>query len=129
MDNNTITPNENFLRSAAQGNTASLGNALKDGANANSLTPDGDNALHLACAFGHADLIATLLDAGTNPNAKNKEGLTPAHEAVINIRPRCLGQLLKSSKLDLRIEDSKGLTAQQTAVRSLQPLKEAGYAR
>ncbi len=88
---------------------------LKLGANPNSLTPDGDNALHLACAFFHNNLIPTLLKAGVNPNTQNNEGQTPAHEAITAINAIGLLALFESSQLDLTLLNKDGLTPQALA--------------
>ena len=47
-------------------------------------TADGFTALHLAAYFGHADVVALLLEAGADPNAvaDNPTRLRPLHSAV-----------------------------------------------
>jgi len=37
---------------------------LAAGADVHGLTPDGLSALDLACAFGHSDVVAALIEAG-----------------------------------------------------------------
>ncbi len=93
---------------------------MSNGAHPQTLTPDGDNALHLACAFGHHQLIDPLLRAGVDPNQRNKAGLTPAHEAVAGMHPLCLAALLQSPSLDLSVTDKNGLTAEQAARQALE---------
>lgn len=112
--------NEQFLRGCAQNRIDDLAHALSNGAHPQALTPDGDNALHLACAFGHHQLIDGLLRAGVDPNQQNAAGLTPAHEAVVGMHPLCLNALLQSPALDLSATDKNGLTAEQAARQALE---------
>ncbi|MBX9831032.1 ankyrin repeat domain-containing protein [Candidatus Babeliales bacterium] len=42
----------------------------------------GDNALHVAAENGHTEMVLLLLTAGANPEARNREGLTPLHCAA-----------------------------------------------
>lgn len=120
--------NEQFLRAAAIGDLNKCTDALAQGAHPNAITPQGDNALHLACAFGHSHLIKPLIMSGTDPNAFNHDGLTAAHEAVINIRPLSLYQLMDSNGVDWDIRDQKGLTAHQLAQQSMQQVQQLGWA-
>ena len=39
--------------------------------------------LHNACSFGHAEVVALLLGAGADPNAKDSWSYTPLHEAAV----------------------------------------------
>ena len=39
--------------------------------------------LHNACSFGHAEVVALLLAAGADPNAKDSWSYTPLHEAAV----------------------------------------------
>ena len=42
----------------------------------------GDTPLHLACLYGHSDIVETLMLAGANETITNDEGKTPAQVAV-----------------------------------------------
>lgn len=119
--------NELFLRGCAQNRLDGVAHALSNGAHPQALTPNGDNSLHLACAFGHHQLIDGLLRAGVDPNQQNAAGLTPAHEAIFGMHSLCLAALLQSPALDLSISDSRGLTAEQSARHTLE--RQQGQAR
>lgn len=114
----------------ARNNSADVAHALSSGAHCQALTTEGDNALHLACAFGHHALIEPLLRAGVDPNQRNAAGLTPAHEAVAGMHPLCLAALLQSPALDLSATDKNGLTAEQAARQALErhQVQELGVA-
>lgn len=114
----------------AQNRRDDVAHALSNGAHPQALTPEGDNALHLACAFGHHELIAPLLQAGVDGNQLNGAGRSPAHEAVAGMHPLCLAELLKSPALDLSVTDRNGHTAEQAARKALerQQVHELGVA-
>jgi ankyrin repeat protein len=45
--------------------------------------PIGSTALHLAVRYGHAALVDTLIAAGAPLDARNAEGRTPLHDALV----------------------------------------------
>ena len=45
--------------------------------------------LHNACSFGHAEVVALLLGAGADPNAKDSWSYTPLHEAAVKVIRQC----------------------------------------
>nr|XP_029133456.1 oxysterol-binding protein-related protein 1-like [Labrus bergylta] len=47
-----------------------------------SKTSSGWTALHLACYFGHRDVVEELLKAGADANLQNNMGDTPLHKAA-----------------------------------------------
>lgn len=53
------------------------------GADVNFTDSDGHTVLHLAAELGNAELVALLIDAGADPSAKNRVGLTPHMSARI----------------------------------------------
>lgn len=42
---------------------------------------DGDTPLHVACLYGHADLVRALLAKNANPRVTDGDGGTPLHDA------------------------------------------------
>lgn len=112
--------NEHYLRGSATGDLELCQLAISQGCDVNARTVEGDNALHLACAFGHPDLVPELIQFGTNTNDLNHDGLTPAHEAVINARPRSLMALMVYGQdVNWDIQDPQGRTVQQVAEETL----------
>ncbi len=49
---------------------------IKSGADVNKQCEHGRTALHMAAAWGHADVVQLLLENGTNPTILDEEGLT-----------------------------------------------------
>jgi ankyrin repeat protein len=60
----------------------------------NQRTADGTSALHWAVHHGDAELVARLLAAGADPNARNDYGATPMSEAAIREDVSLLRRLL-----------------------------------
>jgi ankyrin repeat protein len=57
-------------------------NLLREGAQVNSRTPDGDTALHFAVSTGVVTLVRLLIRSGASIDIRNRRGLTPLHAAV-----------------------------------------------
>ena len=49
------------------------------------LMSNGDTPLHLACRYGHTETVKCLLSHNANPNALNKQLMTPLHVAQYNV--------------------------------------------
>jgi O-glycosyl hydrolase/ankyrin repeat protein len=75
-------------RAAMQGDLAEVNRLISTGANVNTVDPvSGWTALHAAAAGvfpSCLDIVNALLNAGANPNAKDVDGFTPLHAAVMN---------------------------------------------
>ena len=52
--------------------------------------------LHNACSFGHAEVVALLLGAGADPNAKDSWSYTPLHEAAVKVILSAIFSIKKS---------------------------------
>ena len=57
---------------------------IRAGADVNSISSDGKNALHWAMMFGNEELEKKFIALGTNINAKDNNGNTPLHWAMSN---------------------------------------------
>jgi ankyrin repeat protein len=80
---NSVTKyNRNGLHIASlRGHTPVIEALVKHKIDWNAFDTDGNTALHFAAENGYKDIIQILLDAGCNIT-KNKEGLTPIHDAI-----------------------------------------------
>ena len=58
---------------------------------------DGDTPLHIACSFGHSDIVETLMLAGADETITNNEGKTPAQVAESKGRSELLKLLDRDS--------------------------------
>ena len=80
--------------------------------------------------MGLADSIKSLIEAGANCNATDKDGWTPLHYAAERDEAECIAVLLAAGA-DMSIKDNEGHTPFHLAVISLsisaaQALREAG---
>ena len=77
-------------------------------------TPEGETALHSACAWGHVEMVAQLLDSGWDLNKPNALRQTPLILACKEGYVRVVKLLLKGSKMggkpNLKAKDSLGMT-------------------
>ena len=72
-----------LLFAARQGDVESARVLLDAGADVNETTADGLNVLLIATDSGHEDLSLFLLDRGAVPNAKDHNGMTSLHFALV----------------------------------------------
>lgn len=56
------------------------------------------------------DLVTLLLDAGANPNVKDKYDLTPVADAAFRGQIDCVKILVERGKADLSIANRDGMT-------------------
>src|SRR5688500_3481788 len=54
---------------------------IEAGADVNKQCEHGRTALHMAAAWGHADVVQLLLENGANPTVVDHQGMTPANVA------------------------------------------------
>ncbi|KAM9761468.1 oxysterol-binding protein-related protein 1 isoform 2-T2 [Menidia menidia] len=99
-----LDPEEQFLRCARNGDLAGVRRLLvakiKEEAHLNinckgkSKSNLGWTPLHLACYFGHRDVVEELLKAGADVNLPNNIGDTPLHKAAFTARKEVVMLLL-----------------------------------
>ncbi|XP_021329131.1 oxysterol-binding protein-related protein 1 isoform X1 [Danio rerio] len=100
-----LDPEEQFLRDARNGNLEGIQRLLmckiKEEANIDinckgkSKSNHGWTPLHLACYFGHRDVVEALLKAGADANLPNNVGDTPLHKAAFTGRKEVVMLLLQ----------------------------------
>jgi ankyrin repeat protein len=71
----------------------------------------GDTALHIAAANLRCGAIDELLKAGADPNAQNRAGRTPLHEAAFHCTPDVWNKLIEGGAMD-DIRDKDGVSPQ-----------------
>ena len=82
--------------------------------------------LHNACSFGHAEVVALLLGAGADPNAKDSWSYTPLHEAAVKGKIDVCIMLLQHGA-DPSIRNSEGKTATDVADLVTKPVLTGEY--
>ncbi|XP_069813793.1 oxysterol-binding protein-related protein 1 isoform X2 [Dendropsophus ebraccatus] len=117
-------PEEQLLHNARNGNLDGV-RTLLDGYKEGKLTINLDckgesksnmgwTPLHLACYFGHTEVVDDLLKAGADINVLNDMGDTPLHRAAFTGRKE-LVMLLLESNADTTVINGEGQTAADVA--------------
>jgi len=74
----------------------------------------GNTPLHLACSFGHADVVVLLCERGGDVNARNQLGLAPLARAAWKGELAC-ARLLLARGADVHAVNNDGRTALDAA--------------
>uniref|UniRef100_A0A8C1AK19 Oxysterol-binding protein n=1 Tax=Cyprinus carpio carpio TaxID=630221 RepID=A0A8C1AK19_CYPCA len=100
-----LDPEERFLRDARNGNLEGIQELLMSkikeeaeidiNCKGKSKSNHGWTPLHLACYFGHKDVVEALLKAGADANLPNNVGDTPLHKAAFTGRNEVVMLLLQ----------------------------------
>uniref|UniRef100_A0A8C2JDT7 Oxysterol-binding protein n=1 Tax=Cyprinus carpio TaxID=7962 RepID=A0A8C2JDT7_CYPCA len=100
-----LDPEEQFLRDARNGNLEGIQKLLMSkikeevkidiNCKGKSKSNHGWTPLHLACYFGHKDVVEALLKAGADANLPNNVGDTPLHKAAFTGRKEVVMLLLQ----------------------------------
>uniref|UniRef100_A0A4W4G6M2 Oxysterol-binding protein n=1 Tax=Electrophorus electricus TaxID=8005 RepID=A0A4W4G6M2_ELEEL len=98
-----LDPEEQFLQDARNGNLEGIQKLLmskikdetKIDINCKNRSNFGWTPLHLACYFGHKDVVEELLKAGADANLTNNVGDTPLHKAAFTGRKEVVMLLLQ----------------------------------
>ena len=73
-----------MLDAAASGEITKLTSILSDGTDINECDHYGRTAMHLACAEGHLQMVAYLINLRANVSGEDKSGREPLNEAIEN---------------------------------------------
>ncbi|WP_420493144.1 ankyrin repeat domain-containing protein [Sedimenticola hydrogenitrophicus] len=73
-----------LLRAARQGKTGMVITLLREGADINVATDDGQTPLHHAAAGGHTDTAIALMKRGARPHPRDEANRTPLNTAMRN---------------------------------------------
>ena len=106
-----------LLQNVCTGQAARIERLLSGGIDATKTDGSRDEAtlLHWAAAFGQGkEIVSLLVQAGVDPNARNKAGSTPAHEASANGAMETL-EALKEAGADFSLKDSRGKIPKEVA--------------
>uniref|UniRef100_A0A672QCH8 Oxysterol-binding protein n=1 Tax=Sinocyclocheilus grahami TaxID=75366 RepID=A0A672QCH8_SINGR len=100
-----LDPEEQFLRDSRNGNLEGIQKLLMSkikeeakidiNCKGKSKSNHGWTPLHLACYFGHRDVVEALLKAGADVNLPNNVGDTPLHKAAFTGRKEVVMLLLQ----------------------------------
>uniref|UniRef100_A0A673NDW6 Oxysterol-binding protein n=1 Tax=Sinocyclocheilus rhinocerous TaxID=307959 RepID=A0A673NDW6_9TELE len=100
-----LDPEEQFLRDSRNGNLEGIQKILMSkikeeakidiNCKGKSKSNHGWTPLHLACYFGHRDVVEALLKAGADVNLPNNVGDTPLHKAAFTGRKEVVMLLLQ----------------------------------
>ena len=108
-----INNNIKLIRSSMFGNREAVKKYIEDGADVNAKNSDGYTALYLASSNGRTEIVAMLLDAGANVNARtntNYWGSTALIRASENKHTEIVSMLLDNGA-DVNATDDDGDTA------------------
>ena len=102
---------------AKENNEKRFSQYLSKGFDPNRQNQKGVTPLQIASAYGHVEIVRTLLNLPTiQINQGNLQGLTPLHWASIHNRVDALELLLKDSRIDINKQDNQGNTPLHRAV-------------
>lgn len=82
--------------------------------NINAKNLDEKTALHLACMFGHLQVVQLLVRSGADLNLQDNEGNTPLHLASLNAKIEIVTWLL-TKKTNLFVENKQEKTPAEVA--------------
>jgi ankyrin repeat protein len=128
----SITPNDQLLKAAQEGDLQQAQEAVAAGADINHvyILTQSSTALHVAAFYGNKDIIKFLLDKDANVNIDNRMGFTPLHLAISLLPSKnaaysqknsvVIAKLLLAAGADINAKANMGDTPLHRAVTSNQ---------
>uniref|UniRef100_T1H3H4 Uncharacterized protein n=1 Tax=Megaselia scalaris TaxID=36166 RepID=T1H3H4_MEGSC len=122
LDTNKPNCEESLLHCAVRANALEcLSLFIEEGADVNSLKPNGTNSIHLAADLGNVQCLEILLNAnGADPNIRiciREKESTALHLAADEGNVECV-DLLLSKGADAKLKNHRGFTALHLAART-----------
>lgn len=119
---NKVSCEESLLHCAVRANALDCVKLfIKEGADVNSLQPNGTNPIHLAADLGLNDCLKILLDSeGSDPNIRiciREKESTALHLAADEGNSECV-KLLLAKGADAKLKNHRGFTALHLAART-----------
>lgn len=106
-------PSKEIIKAAKSGDTSRMRDLLAtDNSLVNARDQDGSTALHCAVWKGHQEVVARLIDAGSDVNSHNENdhwGTTPLHAAA-HANQAAIAELLIERGADVNAKDREGRT-------------------
>jgi len=99
---------------------------------ADAINDQGTSSLHVAAERGHARVVDVLLDAGLDPNLRDRQGRTPLHRADSSAAACPATERLLARGAEVNARDDRGWTplhAAWNAPAKVQALLRAGADR
>jgi hypothetical protein len=107
--------NESLFRACEKGRSVKhVASLIKQGANVNAQDKDKHKPLHIACAFGHIELVKFLIGQGADINFRMRGFTTPLHCAVLAQHAHIVRYLLNAGA-DIDVLNRQGFTAFELA--------------
>ena len=109
-----------LLSAAEFGNAQAATEALREIEDefVNAKGEDGDTSLHLACLYGHVDVVKALLaDVRVDVNATDDDGGSSLADASASGFDEIVELLLSKKGIEVNLKDSDGETALDCAIR------------
>lgn len=107
---------KSFFKAAADGDVLVVNGFISAGINVNAKNSDDDTALTASAARGDAQIVQALLRGGADVNAKGRNTWTALLLALQNEHQTVADLLLDQPNIDLKTQNTEGMTALMLAV-------------